>query len=69
MCEKHVCLCKPKCINAVHVNQGYTHAAWAKHNTHGTCGNYAGIILGLLIANDILELLWNNLGIIENNLE
>ena len=32
-------------------------------------GNYVGIILGLLIANDIMELLWNNLGIIENNLE
>ena len=29
-----------------------------------TCGNYAGIILGILIADTILELFWNNLGII-----
>ena len=30
------------------------------------CGNYVGIILGLLIADDILAII---LGIIENNLE
>ena len=46
MCEKHVCLYKPKCINAAHVNRRYTHAVWAKHNTHGSlrelCGNNLG---------------------------
>ena len=47
ICEKNVCLCKPKCMSAVYINGWYTHAAWAKHNTHGSlqelCGNKFGM--------------------------
>ena len=46
-------------------------ATFKVENSSGTLyytyGNYAGTILGILIADAILELFRNNLGIIENN--
>ena len=59
MCEKHVCLRKPKCMNAVHINQRYTHAACAKHNTHGSlqelCGNNFGTFDSICYSGIICE--------------
>ena len=45
-----------------------THMLFGQYIIHmEACGNYAGIILGRLIADDILELFQNHSRIIENN--
>ena len=50
----------------ININNYYT-TGWIILHQWLACGNYAGIIVGILIADAVLELFQNNMEIIENN--